>query len=327
MMSSAPAPRCPTARRAWRWLAAVAVAWLVAGCGGSQVEEFDAQRLFVFGDEMSTINADGTNGRKYTINGLTSTAERDCRLNPLWVQSVASQVGLVFAECNPGAVTPAAFMRATPGARVADVTAALAAYAGGRAARDLVTVAVGLHDVLDVYAGYNGSNEAALAAELESRGNALATAINGVVRLGGPVVLVATVIDVGKTPYARAEDAAVPGRAALLTRLAQAFNSGLRLGIVNDGRVIGLVDAFEQVQAMVSTPSSYGLTNVTGVACNSAATWPDTSPATLLDCTSATLVSGATNDGWLWADLLRLAPRGQARLGSVALSRLSNNPF
>ena len=42
------------------------------------------------------------NGRKYSVNGLDDDGNVDCRLHPVWVQSVASLYGFVFAECNPG---------------------------------------------------------------------------------------------------------------------------------------------------------------------------------------------------------------------------------
>jgi len=323
MMSSAPALRRPTARRAWRWVAAVATAWLVAGCGGSQVQEFDAKRLVVFGDEMSTIES---TGRKYTVNGLDSASVLDCRLNPVWVQSVANETGLVFAECNPDAKPVTAFVQAAAGWRVANVAAALAAHAG--AAGDLLTVAVGLHDILDGYAQYTtGTSLATLDGALYARGAALAQAINAVARLGGPIVLVSTVPDVGLTPWSRDAELSRPGSMAALTQLTQAFNRGLRQNIVNDGRRIGLVDGFDQVRAMVASPGSYGLTNVTAPSCANAATYPDTAPDALLDCTTATLVGGASATQWLWADRLRLGPSGHARLAAVASTRLRNNPF
>lgn len=322
-MTHAQALRRLTAHRAWRWLAAGITAWLVAGCGGgSQVREFDAVRLVVFGDEMSTIESDG---RKYTVNGLDSASQPDCRLNPIWVQSLANETGRVFAECNPDAKAVTAFMQAATGARTADVASALRAHAG--AAGDLLTVAVGLHDILDAFALYTGSNLATLEASLEDSGRALAQAINAVVRLGGPIVLVSTVPDVGLTPWALAAESSQGGSQAVLTRLTEAYNRGLRQNITNDGRRIGLVDGFDQVRAMVGTPSSYGLTNVVAPACANAAAYSNTSPAALLDCTPATLVSGASVTQWLWADTLRLGPVGHARLAAAASARLSSNPF
>jgi len=272
-------------------------------------------RLHVFGDESSRLETDG---RRHGINGLASGGGIDCAARPIWVQSVASRTGRVFNECNPGAAPTTAFMRASVNARVADVAAALATYAATTAAPgDLITVAVGLHDVLDLHARVEVDGEAAMRAEAERRGGQLAAALNAVVRVDGPVALLATVPDVGRTPFALTQPA---GGAALLTRLSESFNSGLRRGIVNDGRRIGLVDAFNLVQVMAQRPADFGLADATQAACNA-------NVAPLPDCTTTTLVVGATADTWLWADSLRLAPAAHSRLASEAGLRLQDNPF
>jgi hypothetical protein len=312
MMPTRPKPL--SLPRRWRRLAlaaAVAAGALLAGCGGETRDAFQPARLHVFGDETSRLEPDG---RRHGINGLTGGAF-DCAALPIWVQSVAARTGRVFAECNPTGATPTAFMRATVGARVADVAAALATYAATTAAPgDLITVAVGLHDVLDLHASFPGTAEATLRAEAERRGEQLAVALNAVVRVDGPVALLATVPDVGRTPFALAQPA---GHAALLTRLSEAFNSGLRRGIVNDGRRIGLVDAFNLVQVMATRPANFGIADATQAACSLA----------LPNCTTSTLVTGATADNRLWADSLRLAPPAQSRLASEAGLRLQDNPF
>ena len=104
-------------------LAAVA---LLTACGGgtSQYEPFVAQRVFAFGDETSTLtSAPAGNGRKYSVNGLDDDGNVDCRLHPLWVQSVALNYGFVFDECNRDAIEPKAFMFAAEGATAAGVAA------------------------------------------------------------------------------------------------------------------------------------------------------------------------------------------------------------
>ena len=70
---------------------------------------------------------------------------------------------------------------------------------------------------------------------------------------------------------------------------------------------------------MVENPDSYNLTNVVDAACRADAVLPD--------CTTATLVTDATADKWLWADAWRLSPAAQSRLGDLADSRASSNPF
>lgn len=305
----------------------------LAACdGGDPVREFRPTRFIAFGDESTLIEGEALAGRKYTVNYVDDAGALDCTRYPIWSQQLATNFGFVFAECNPNGLPVTAQMRAVRGARVQDLRDQLADYILNSAPNDLdlVTVMVGQNDVLDLYAQYPTRTEADITAELKTRGENLARAINEVVRYG-PRVVALTVPDIGVSPYALAEALRTgdAGRPALLTRLVDAFNSGMRLEILNDGRKIGLVFAQEEVQNMVSSPSSYGLTNVLQPACAGVAEPPDTSSLPLLTCTNAagSLVEGASATTWLWADTLRLGPTGQARLGSIAITRARNNPF
>ena len=58
-------------------------------------------------------------------------------------------------------------------------------------------------------------------------------------------------------------------RAVLLDDLSQAFNTALRVRLLNDGRYIGLVLADETVQQMARFPYAFGLANVSQGACRS----------------------------------------------------------
>ena len=141
---------------------------LLASCGGgngneNQSVKFSAERLIVFGDESSLLLPPSTptaiDARKYSINGFTAdttpaNSVRDCLVNPIWVQFLAFKYGLSFAECNPSNVAVTAQMRASNGAKVADVVAAIDAFvaAGGTfGKRDLITIMVGTHDILELY--------------------------------------------------------------------------------------------------------------------------------------------------------------------------------
>jgi len=130
---------------------------------------------------------------------------------------------------------------------------------------------------------------------------------------------VATIPDVGLTPYALAQRAQHTDidRAALLTQLTFQLNAGMRVRILNDGRYIGLVLGDEMTQAMVDQPGSFALTNVgTGVCAT---------PLPL--CSTATLVPGGNSLTYLWADDLRLAYTGHQYLTTLADTRARNNPF
>ncbi|MFY7857116.1 MAG: esterase [Rubrivivax sp.] len=304
-----------------RWVAGLLLPLALAACGGGTTQQtvFQPERLIAFGDEHSVLTP---TGRKYTVNAVDATTGAiDCRANPLWTQVVAATYSFVFEECNPNnSLVKNALMRAAVGARVADLRTQVNAQvaAGGLTSKDLVTVLVGMHDVLSLYAQFPQRSEAELLADARARGEALAAEVNRIVGLG-PRVLVATLPDLSFTPYALAQKAAFndTDRAALLGRLVEAFNGRLRVNIVNDGRLVGLVLADETTQVMARFPSAFGFSNATEGACSAA----------LPDCTTATVVAANAGTTYLWADATRAGPVWHNRVGLIAQQRAVNNPF
>jgi len=299
-------------------LATCALTWGLASCGGgtSQVEAFVPLRLITFGDEMSAFTADG---KKYAVNGFAADGVTpDCTVLPIWTQVVASAYTFGFAECPVGTGEQKGITRAKAGARVADLKAQVQAQlsAGGFADKDLVTVMIGTNDIRDLYeqsrAAAAPSKDALLEAARQ-RGVEVATQVNALVDRGAKVI-VATIPDVGLSPWGIAQGAE---GVALLKDLTAALNGRIRVNILNDGRYVGLVLGDELSQTAARVPAAYSLTNATTAACAVAP------PA----CTSATLASGATADGWLWADATWLATGGHRQLGSLASSRARLNPF
>lgn len=309
-------------------LAALSAAVLIAACGGStsQYEAFVAQRVFAFGDELSALRSDG---RRYGVNGLTAATEGatptfNCGAEPVWVQRVASLYGLVYAECNTGTppVEPRAFMHAAAGAKVADIAAQISAReaAGGFRDKDLALVMGGMNDVLELYAQFPQRSEAELIAEARARGTALALQVNRLIDLGARVI-VANLPDFGLSPFARAESAqyAATGfdRAGLISRLTVAFNESLGVRIRLDGRFVGLAMFDLRSQQIGRFPSSFNFANGSDAAC---AVAPP-------DCTTATLVNGASSGTWFWAHGTLLTGGGQSQLSLLAEERAVRNPF
>jgi outer membrane lipase/esterase len=297
---------------------AAGVALTLAACGGGsgQVEPFEPTRILAMGDQTSRLEADG---RKYTVNALaTGGTALDCETHPLWVQIVAEVFDLKFPQCPGDDTAPTGVMLATNGAKAADIQAQVDAVAASFTEDDLVTMLVGANDIIELYAQFPTRSEDDIAAELRARGRTWGAQINRVAQ-AGPAVLVVTVPDLGKTPFALAEESANAGRAALLTRLTDRYNAGMRLEIINDGRLIGLVFGDLEVQNIVRFPGSFGFANVTQATCLASAPLPT--------CTTATLVTGADPINWLWADDRHLSPGGQNRLGVIAATRATNNPF
>jgi outer membrane lipase/esterase len=297
---------------------AAGVALTLAACGGGsgQVEPFEPTRILAMGDQTSRLEADG---RKYTVNALVEGGTAlDCETHPLWVQIVAEVFDLAFPQCPGENSAPTGVMLATNGAKAADIQAQVDAVEASFTEDDLVTMLVGANDIIELYAQFPTRSEDDIAAELRARGRSWGAQINRVAQ-AGPAVLVVTVPDLGKTPFALAEESANAGRAALLTRLTDQYNAGMRLEIINDGRMIGLAFGDLEVQNIVRFPGAFGFSNVTEAACLASAPLPT--------CTTATLVTDADAINWLWADDRHLSPGGHNRLGAIAASRATNNPF
>ena len=316
-------------------LAAVVGAALLAACGGGeQVETFRANRVLVFGDETSVINADHS---KYSVNAvqIADNTKLDCSSNPIWIQSVVASYGLVFPECNPLPVLdPVSRIYAANGARVADIGPQVDLHIanGGFTGKDMVTVLAGANDILDQYAQYPGVPEEQLTANIEQAGAALATQVNRIANLGAKVLL-STTLDMGYTPFALTEDAANAGRAALLSRLSARFNAKLRANIMNDGRKIGLIKLDEYVISVAKArlAGSGIFLNTTLPACLPSAPLPTCTTLTLGTDAAAVPPPAAPTaaDGitWLWADATHLSAGGHGSLGSLAVTRAQNNPF
>lgn len=309
--------------KSFKGLLAMVALGVLGGCGGggSQIDPFAPNQIFVFGDESSALTTDG---HKYTINGIDSTTSNiSCTVNPLWVQSLASHYGMVFPQCNTDLIAaPQGRMYAVTGAKVADVADQIDKQfaTSGFNKKALSTVLAGANDILELYAQFPSQSEASLTTEAAARGTALAQQINRIAKADGRV-LVSTVPDMGTTPFAYKERDSKfdTNRATLLSNLTNAFNVAMRVALLNDGHYIGLVLMDESSQSIAKYPSAYGYSNVTDAAC--------LSTVAVQNCTSNTLVSGASDTTWFWASDTLMGPSGQSRLGSLALTRAQNNPF
>ena len=325
------------ARRALRGtlLAVVAASALAACGGGTQVQAFKPGRVIALGDETSVLDdfKGDANARKYSVNALLSANDPSvlsCKVFPIWIQVLATFYGITFPQCNaPDPVAnPTGRIRATFNAHVADIAGQIDAQAAESAftSTDFVTVLVGQHDILDAYAQYPTVGEAQLVADLEAAGTALGVQVNRIADTGAKVLL-STVLDQGITPFAQAEKAAHADvdRAALLQRLTARFNAALRQTIINDGRKIGLILADEYFDSVYTIVNAGGFTNVTTPVCD--LTKSQLVPASILDCSTLTLITGGSATSYVWADTIHLSAGAQAQLGALAVQRAQNNPF
>ncbi|MEF7615242.1 SGNH/GDSL hydrolase family protein [Aquincola sp. MAHUQ-54] len=315
-------------KKLWRGAFAIGAAAVLSACGGGQVDEFEPSRLLAFGDEMSIIvPADTTGaggvalkkGSKYSVNFVDSDGALNCRTYPLWTQYVASGFGFTFEGCKSGTEEAKALVLATANAKVADFEAQING-ASALTSKDLATVMVGTHDVKELYErlrdGGGTVTRAQVIEEAQARGKQWGELINKLAK-AGPRVVVSTIPDLGLSPYAKAEKAE-----ALLSELVKEYNLAMRLALIQDGRLIGLVFGELETQEMVKYDGNYGLDNVTEAICADTAVLPN--------CSNKTLKSGIAEDkvdNYLWADSFRPGTEFHERMGDLAEYRAKNNPF
>lgn len=308
-------------RRGWLAVAAGAVLAL-AGCGSGSIEsQFMPTRVVSFGDGMADL---GQNGNRYTINDGSTN---------IWTQQVALGFGYAIGPTSVAGGTS----YARGNARVAEKPDA----AGNSATRtvqeqigdflaantltanDLVLVGAGTADVVaeaaKVIAGTQTAAQAAT--NIQAAGRALGTQVRRLVQAGAQHVAVAGTYNMGKSPWALQTS-----QVALLQDLSSKFNDELLVSIVDLGATVLYVDAALEYNLFVGFPSTYLFGNVTDPACNSVdpgvGIGTGTGQVNSNLCTVNTLVSGASNTNYLWAD--RVYPGGSAQryFGDYAYSRI-----
>lgn len=322
----------PLARAAACLAAGLLVAVSLVSCGGGtyQVHTFAPARLLSFGDENSLLTSDG---EKYSVNGIsTSTNQEDCTVNPMWFQLLAISYNVIYPECNPaGDLSPTAHSFAAVDATLDDVQRQLDTFAASDSftTDDLVTLYVGVHDLLNLYAGASGVDQTAdLLVQMKALGVQYGNLVNSVSNAGAKV-LVLTIPDMGDSPFAVAEmQRGDFDRAHLLSQMSDAYNRAMRSTIINDGSRIGLVLVDDIVHGAARSPSAFGLTSYNIAACLDTAPLPScTSDASDIreDDTQSPPVANA--QFYLWADATHLGITANNSIGQRAASLAHSLPF
>ena len=318
-------------------------ALLLSSCGGggqsSQSEQFDPRRMVAFGDESSLLlpptTLNGVDALKYSNNGFglpdtPSSGAVDCRANQIWVQILADEYDLVFAECNPDGLPVNAEMRATAGAKVADVAAAVDAFLAlpGNVVRptDLFTLMVGTHDILELFASVNSLalTQSRAVAAAQSRARLFAAQVDRLTNRDNTRgrLLYSTVPEVNLTPFGRA---GTPDDRALLKLLTDSFNDELRFQVYDNGRSRGFVNTSQLLRNLVDTvieeDEFQEITNATSAVCNV----PDLRD--LRDCTPGTLVLGGTATSHVWAGDINFGAVSHILIGSEAVDLTTDLPW
>jgi phospholipase/lecithinase/hemolysin len=179
----------------------------------------------------------------------------------------------------------------------------------------LVVVLAGGNDLFMNLAAVNAGTPVATAVTaMGTAGAELAGYIKTLVLAkGAKYVLVVTLPDVSKTPFAYAQSVPTQG---LIQTMSKTFNDQLTAGLAGVAGV-AIADGYGRGQDTAARPSAYGITNGTGTAC-------DLSKATLgsLGCSAATLVSGDVSH-YAFADAVHPTPYGHQLYADLAMEALA----
>lgn len=318
----------------------VALTATLAACGGGeQKEQFNPSRIVVFGDENSLI---APNGFQYSTNNEQTANVTPCTANPNWVQVIALNYGMSFGECAGQAPRASTQMKAVFGSTVAQMRSAVNTFnaATPLGSADLVTLMAGAHDIVALYETNPTADDTqlvAMAATARTAGYDLGNLVFEVTARGARVAF-ATVPDLGTAPLALPAAAGDTRRAAVLSTLSTAFNSGLASRVGQDisgggrsGAVIEVNQLIERYRRNYELLYS-GFGDRTNAACvvdNTASPLVITPDADLVtNCKSS--VTTSLRAGWgtsLWAGRFHFGPPAHWQLGTDAFNRIRNNPL
>ena len=303
-------------------VAAVASAALLAACGSSTTESAIApERFIAFGDANSDV---GQKGTRYTVN--------DGSVNN-WTLQVAANYGKPLAAASAGGKSYAvgnARVKEKPDATGNAATPTITeqidgflATGGTFGAKDVVFMSGGISDVIAGMAAVQAGTqtEAAMVAAARKAGEDYAAQIRRLVTAGAKYIVVTGTYDLSKTPWAKAI-----GREALLADASARFNDGLLVGIVDLGANVLYVDSAYYVNLYTSTPGNFGFNNATAAVCTSVdaanAIGIGAGQVSSASCTASTLLPGASQDSYVFADAVYLTPSAQRQFGTYAYNRL-----
>ena len=239
-----------------------------------------ANPYYGFGIGTLTTNPGGTN---YAVGGARVTGPA---ANP-------------FTPTNPAAPTVPSLQT--------QVAAHLAANGGRADANALYTVWGGANDLFGIAAG---------SLPLSTLGTAVTTQIgivNSLTAAGARYILVPTLPDMGVTPAARAQGPVAQGQ---LTGLSSTYNTNLFNGLAAAGLRVIPLDTFNLLREVIASPSTFGITNFAGTACQPQIT------ASSLTCNPGTYVNPSAPSTYLFADGVHPSQATLQLLADYAISML-----
>ena len=310
----------------------VLLASILAGAASAPASAAQFSNVVVFGDSLSDagyyrpfLASLGIPAQEVAILGRFTTNP-----GPVWSELVTT-----FYGHTPGASNAGGLIFAQGGARVSTNSAStppgaaqrpvsvqineyLAATNGAADPHALYAVWIGANDIFQNLAAFQAGaiDQAGLQANVLG---AATSEIQQVARLrgaGARYILVFGLPNIGGTP-AFAGSASVAGA---VTQLSAGYNTTLWSGLVSAGIRAIPVDTFSLLSEVGQNPSSYGFTNVTGLACGP---FPPFTTATTISsqfCDSNHLVAPNADQTYLFADSVHPTTAAQKIVAQFAES-------
>jgi phospholipase/lecithinase/hemolysin len=208
------------------------------------------------------------------------------------------------------------------------VTAHLATVGGRIPPRQLILILAGANDLffqLGVFQATVGDPgctapcaaqaQAAAVQAASTAGAELAGEVRRLLAAGAEKIVLSDAPDPALTPFGAASGAQAQ---ALMTGLAQAFNSAMATALGGDASRVTRVDFNAFVADVNGRPGAYGLSNITAPACN----FPTPQNPSSLFCSAATLVAPGAESTYLFADGVHPTTGGHRAFARWLLERV-----
>ncbi|HSD15884.1 MAG TPA: autotransporter domain-containing protein [Thermomonas sp.] len=135
--------------------------------------------------------------------------------------------------------------------------------------------------------------------------------VGALTQAGAQYILVPTIPDLGLTPSSRAGGAVAMAQG---TALANSYNTALFGSLASAGLRVIPLDTFHFLQEVVANPGQYGISNVTGTACQPQIT------AQSLTCNPSSLVDPGAPNSYLFADGVHPTSGAHKAIADFAIS-------
>ncbi len=305
-----------------------------AAFGAAEAQSAQFSNVYVFGDSLSDAGyfrgyLRGVGLPQSVVDGMGRFTTNP---GPVWSELVAQYYGVTTPR--PSNVSGGTIY-AQGGARVAlspgitptgqaerPVSTQITEFLAANPAADpnaLYAVWAGANDVFVNLGAFTGG--AITQAQLQTNVLAAAAAeIGQIARLraaGARYIMVFTLPDIGAAPQFAAAGAATAGA---VTQLSAGYNTTLLTGLASAGIRVIPVDSFSLNAEIRANPGSFGISNVTGIACGPFPPITTAANVTSLFCNASSLTAAGADRSYLFADGVHPTTAAHAIIAQFATS-------